>query len=909
MIVVFLLTSRFLSATDLDQLQRSFLDPADESRMMVRWWWFGPAVTRTELEREMKLMKEGGMGGFEVQPTYPLALDGELPGLVNLKFMSPEFLEALGFAAAKARELGLRMDLTLGSGWPYGGPQFSPEESATSIEAQNLTIPGGSRGASLPKFREGQKLIAAFLVSGDRYKELPVAGDTLQLPPDLTGEAQVQLYISRGGIMAVKRPAYGAEGRVIDHYSPTSIARFIKEVAGPEVRACGSNPPYAVFCDSLEVGSENWTEDFLAEFQRRRGYELRPWLPALFNDMGPKTLEIRHDWGQTATELFNERFNSAFKKFANQNHSRFRIQGYGTPPAALHSYAYADLPEGEGYQWKGFSTSRWAASAGHLLGKPVISSETFTWLHSPVFRATPVDMKSEADMHFLSGINQILCHGWPYTAEGVPYPGWSFYAAAVFNEKNPWWIVMPDIARYLQRISSVLRQGTPANDVALYLPNSDAWAGFGRNFSLNAALQGKVSDVARVILESGYNFDFFDDQLLDMRGKVEGKALAFGTVQYKAVVLPGVERMPPATMRVLERFARAGGIVVATRRLPDLAPGYKATDRDTRTVRESAERLFKASNAPGLFVENEGRLETVLAKHLTPDVALSPSSTEIGFTHRHTEGGEVYFVANTGNRPRSVKAAFRVSGMQPELWDPMNGRIRPARMVDRSPATTTINLELEPYGSVIVVLSKRPLQAPPSAAKPVSVPQPVDLSTGWVVRFGPARQPVTMERLVSWSDLPAMRNYSGVATYEKTLTVGPEMLKKDLTLLLLLGEAAPSEYRAAKAGMGYRTALEAPVRDAAVLYVNDHRAGSVWAPPYSIDVTDRLKAGDNRIRIEVGNLAMNHMAGIKLPNYNYDGVAKHFGSRFQPQNLDLVEVLPSGLLGPIRLVAHPKSAW
>ena len=91
-------------------------------------------------------------------------------------------------------------------------------------------------------------------------------------------------------------------------------------------------------------------------------------------------------------------------------------------------------------------------------------------------------MKAEADLHFLCGINQIICHGWPYTAEGAPYPGWSFYAAGVFDQDNPWWIVMPDVTKYLQRVSYLLRQGTPANDVALFLPNSDAWANLGPEF-------------------------------------------------------------------------------------------------------------------------------------------------------------------------------------------------------------------------------------------------------------------------------------------------------------------------------------------------------------------------------------------------------------------------------------------
>ena len=73
-------------------------------------------------------------------------------------------------------------------------------------------------------------------------------------------------------------------------------------------------------------------------------------------------------------------------------------------------------PKGEGSQWKTVRASRWASSANHLYGRPVTSSETWTWLHSPVFRATPLDMKAEADLHFLQGINQLIGHGWPYTA-------------------------------------------------------------------------------------------------------------------------------------------------------------------------------------------------------------------------------------------------------------------------------------------------------------------------------------------------------------------------------------------------------------------------------------------------------------------------------------------------------------
>src|SRR5262245_48699405 len=114
----------------IDQLQRGFAQPPDEARIMMRWWWFGPAVTKPELEREMRLMKEGGIGGFEIQPVYPLLPDDPALGIKNLPFLSDEFIDALRFVSAKARELGLRMDLTVGSGWPYGGPSVPITEAA-----------------------------------------------------------------------------------------------------------------------------------------------------------------------------------------------------------------------------------------------------------------------------------------------------------------------------------------------------------------------------------------------------------------------------------------------------------------------------------------------------------------------------------------------------------------------------------------------------------------------------------------------------------------------------------------------------------------------------------------------------------------------------------------------------------
>src|SRR5438270_1431538 len=150
------------SAQSVADVRRGFANPPDDARIMMRWWWFGPAVTKPELEREMRLMKEGGIGGFEVQPVYPLALDGAKPGFRNLPYLSDEFLDALRFTAEKARELGLRMDLTLASGWPYGGPHTPITEAAGHLLTVTVDVPAGESGVRVRNLAEGEKFLAAF---------------------------------------------------------------------------------------------------------------------------------------------------------------------------------------------------------------------------------------------------------------------------------------------------------------------------------------------------------------------------------------------------------------------------------------------------------------------------------------------------------------------------------------------------------------------------------------------------------------------------------------------------------------------------------------------------------------------------------------------------------------------------
>ena len=287
-------------------------------------------------------------------------------------------------------------------------------------------------------------------------------------------------FISSRTGQQVKRAAYGAEGFVIDHFSAGAVQDHLKNVAEPLIRAFGEHPPYSVFSDSLEVYESDWTPDLLEQFRNRRGYDLTPHLAQMVAGTGPEAVDLRYDWGRTLAELIDKNYLTAIDTWARAHHTQFRSQSYGIPAVTLSSNALVDLPEGEGSQWHGpFSYTRWATSASHLYGRPVTSSETWTWLHSPAFRATPLDMKAEADTFFLQGINQFVGHGWPYSPPSAGDPGYSFYAAAVLNNHSPCWIVMPEVTNYLTRMSWLLRQGKPANDIAVLLPEEDAQGRFG----------------------------------------------------------------------------------------------------------------------------------------------------------------------------------------------------------------------------------------------------------------------------------------------------------------------------------------------------------------------------------------------------------------------------------------------
>ncbi len=893
-------------SASLDAVRRGFAAPPEDARPMMRWWWFGPAVEPDELARELRTMQAGGIGGVEIQPVYPLALDDPQTGFRNLPFLSPEFLRMVSYAAKTGQSLGMRVSITLGSGWPYGGAWVPVTEASSDLRVAATAAPEGDDSVAAPALENGEQLLAAFLAAGtpehydaEHAQQLAAGGQQsaagggswrIHLPAGLTGDHVVLFFISSRTGQQVKRAAAGAEGFVIDHFSAQAVQDHLKNVAAPLVAAFGDHPPYSVFSDSLEVYGADWTPDFLTQFRRRRGYDLTPYLPELAAGTDERAADLRYDWARTLTELIDENYLAAINAWARAHHTEFRSQSYGVPAVTLSSNQRVDLPEGEGSQWHGpFSYTRWVTSASHLYGRPVTSSETWTWLHSPPFRATPLDMKAEADTFFLQGINQLMGHGWPYSPPSAGDPGWSFYAAAVFNNHNPWWMAMPDVTRYLARMSWLLRQGKPANDIAVLLPEADAQARFRPALpGADAEGQSSVSDqmaellgpdLVAAILDAGYNFDFIDAEAIDRVG-----------IHYPILVLPHAERLGLAAYRKIEAYAREGGVVIAVGHAPERAPGLLESERDTPAVEQISRRMFAAGTKNTRLVDSASSLGAALHSFLQPDVALSPAAPEVGFIHRKLLDADIWFLANTDNQAHSFTATFRTHRRAAEWWDVSSGTIAGAG------SGPSLAMTLAPYESRVVVFADH---APEEKHTPAAAEfAPIDLSHDWNVTFDRSGASETMQTLHSWADDAAGKYYSGTVTYVRTVQIPPAVAQAGHAMLDF-GEGQPVP-RTALHLAGTRTWYNAPVRDAAQVTVNGRLAGLVWHPPYTLDIGSLLHAGTNELKIVVANTAINELAGRSAPDYRL--LWMRYGKRFAPQDMDHLEPLPSGLLGPLRIV-------
>lgn len=923
----------------MENLLENFKNPPPDCGIFVRWWWFGPAVEKEELKRELRIMHEAGVCGVEIQPVYPLSLNNPERGIKNVRFLSIEFLDAVRFVIKEAKALGMTVDVTLGSGWPFGGPHIPLHLSAKRMRVASVEVSsrcGSSEPVAIkrPLLAIGEKLVKVLAIKREDGKLNPQSTvdltekfieDVESVEVDFPGgEWEVLFFIEGYTLQEVKRAALGAEGYVLDHLSREALEKHL-ETVGESLIFAGEGGLRAVFCDSLEVFESNWTGDFLSKFREKWGYDLADYLPCLWREFGWETPLIRIDYGRTLSEIAIEEFIKPLKEWCSQKNVKLRMQMYGVPPIDPSGYKYVDLPEGEGRDWRNISPSRWASSAAHQYGKDIVSAEAFTFLSripsAPFpgvrFTVSLCDLKAAADLYFLQGINHLIAHGYGYSPPIAGVPGWTLYASCLINHNNTWWRYFPLFASYVRRVSYVLRLGEPIIDVALYLPIHDSWAKTDNPSRFRTPMSIKVNpDIMDCLLRCGYNFDFIgDDALLNSRVE-DGKIIVNG-MRYSILILPEVSYLPFEVMRKISEIAALGGVVLAIGHPPKYPCGLLDFKHKKDEFQHLVRDVFDGRLKTARVVKDEHELKDALLETLTPDLRFLPEDGEIGFVHRRFGDLDFYFISNTSGDIKKVKAYFRVSNKTPEIWDPMSGEKREIYVYLNKEGITTVPITLQPFSSLIIVfkppltesiiyetdlpeiLSVRQEKERYFVRARVEVggryvifgkmgrieveaedpPHPIIVSGPWKVSFKTEEgvKEIEMRSLVSWTQLENFKYYSGSATYYTEVEVPKDYFKDDITLQLDLGE----------------------VKEIAEVKVNGKCAGVTWIQPHILNVTGLLQPGLNRLEISVTNLLINKVLGQGKPDYSM--LFKCYGQRF-PEPIEderMVSPFPSGLLGPV----------
>jgi hypothetical protein len=452
---------------------------------------------------------------------------------------------------------------------------------------------------------------------------------------------------------------------------------------------------------------------------------------------------------------------------------------------------------------------------------------------------------------------------------------------------------MPDVTRYIQRISWLLRQGEPANQVAVLLPTDDAWASFTpAHVTVTGAMQKLVTAaLMSAILSAGYNVDYIDADAIN----------SVGLGNHQILVLPPTDRIPLETLKKIDDYALHGGKIIAIGKLPSVDPEGKP--------------LPASQLAPIALIQSTDQLPQALHDAARPDLAFYPSAAIgpdplqcIGFIRRKLPDADIYFVTNTSNHPIKVGFRFATSFQNGVQINPDSGS-------ESYALSESADFLAAPYESRVYIFAK---DAPSGRRTTLGEQQQLaDLSTDWTVTFTSANATETQPTLTDWTASADTLQYSGEAVYARdfTLTTTP----KTPTFLQVEGGKplpgapnSPPEHptlgsnglpdpHITRPGPGMHAYYDPPIHEAAIVFLNGQRAGSLWHPPYRLDLSKLLKPGQNHIEIHVYNTALN--AWSALPPHDYKPLIEKYGDRFQMQDLDKVRPIPSGILGTIHLVA------
>lgn len=849
----------------------------------TRWWWLGSAVDKPNITRELEDFAKHGLGGVEICPIY---------GAVGaedrfLKFLSPGWMAMLAHTTTEAKRLGLGVDMTTGTGWPFGGPQVTPDIASAGLDVIRREATGGV-AVSLDLPKGALQCLRAIPESGPAIDLSSQARDGKLdwLPP--AGKWNIVGLSSLSPIQKVKRAAPGGEGNVLDPFSAGAMTRYLE--AFDKAFADFAAPlPRAQFHDSFEYYAAGWTSGFFDKFLTDRGYDLRDQLAA-FAGIGDADAisRVRADYRETLDGL-HLAYLQRWHDWAKSHGEITRNQAHGSPGNLLDHYAVSEIPETEIFKHVDESQIpmlRFAASAAHSKGNELVSAESFTWLDEH-FQVTPEKLKEAADFVFLGGVNHIFFHGIPYSPDDAKWPGWLFYASTHMGPNGGLWRDLSAFTGYIQRCQSILQEGLSSSDVLVYYPIHD----LGHNDSEKLTLftvhdQEKwlwpttFYQTSMELWKSGIPFDYASGDMLS-RAAVRDGRLILGGHEYRALVLPGVKRLPPEILAKIQELTAQGADLIVQGGWPADVPGFhQQKERSDELATTKAKFAGKAN----VFEAKDSILPVLTTLGVAGETM---TGSGLRFVRRSHAGGYHYFIVNRSDKTFDGILPLATPFQSALILDPWGRSETGTARPQKSGGGTGVALRLEPGQSVIIrTFTDRSIEGSPWRNESADR-HAVAIDTPWEIQFieGGPSLPAPAENVFpgSWTTLPDATNFSGTARYTTTFDL-PEPAAGNC--LLDLGKVA----------------------NTARVTLNGRPLGISWCAPHVIDVTKALKAGKNLLEIEVTNLAANRIADLdrrKVPWKQFHEI-NFVNIDYKLFDASAWPVMNSGLLGPVRLLISGK---
>ena len=654
-----------------------------------------------------------------------------------------------------------------------------------------------------------------------------------------------------------------------------------KETVGVEFM--GKRGIRYVINDSWEAGTQNWTDNMIADFTRLRGYDPHPWLPVLAGhvvESAKASDQFLWDLRKTIADLTADehygQLEASLKERGMGHYGESHESGRAFIADGMEVKKLNDIPmsamwtQSPGVNKQMYSydaDDRESASVAHIYGQNLAAAESMTASQGP-WAWSPATLKPTADQEMVNGINRFVIHESAHQplvgkAPGLtlgPYGQW-------FNRNETWAEQARPWVDYLARSSYMLQQGRFVADVLYF---------YGEDSNLTAIFMDKAPDIP-----AGYGFDYINaDGLIHELNVVNGQIATPSGMRYRVLVLdPYSKHMSLPVLRAIHNLVLQGAVVA----------GLKPTD--TPSLADDQVEFGKLSNelfgsGAGVQTVGKGRVYAgrnaeagLKALHLAPDFdhTMPESDTRIVFVHRKLADGDIYFLDNRNDRDETVNASFRVTGKAPELWHAETGNSETVsyKIAD---GHTTVPLHLERWGTVFVVF-RSPATMPTRTLPMVMETRLATIDGSWKVIFQENRgapASIKLDKLTSWSDSTdaGVKYFSGTGTYTKTIEAPADWFKPGTRIWVDLGD----------------------VKNLAEVSVNGTSLGTVWHAPFRVDVTKVLKAGSNELTVKVINAWVNRLIGDQQPK-----ATKYTFADVAPYTADSV-LLPSGLLGPVEVV-------